>query len=473
MALPGQSPHPIGPSFVIVPMQSSVPGPSPFTRVTMATQSTTGPHVQYEPRHRTRSGTPRRLRRSLLLMTLAATALMTAGGGSTGPVLTSADTLADPTFPTSSSTPSQTAWDDPVVATSSRGTQHSARAGWRAGADRIDAIPDAAVVAYQRSAAVIDEASPGSRLHWTLLAAVGRVLTDHGRRGGHRVDDQGNVRPGIVGKPLLARGGKRVGDTEAGLLDADRRFDRPVGPMLLTPADWTVVGVDGDADGKRNPQDLDDASLALAVLLCTPGKDLRTIDGKRAALRRIDNANDFGRAVLEIDASYRRQLRSGAELVEPEPLTTLPELPSLPAQSSPKPDRTAPSRPPADSGTDSGVGPDNPAPEPDALPTSTEVTATYDSEGLQINATAVVSADGAAPTGGVAFALIGAGGVRIVQVPLAGGSATARFEVAAPGTYTVVASYAGTKDHSGSKSRYVVQVTVSPGGQASPPTDAR
>ena len=285
--------------------------------------------MQYEPRHRAQSGTGRHLRRSVLSTTLAAMALTTASGGSTAIVSTSADSRAAATPPgpnslASYSTPTQPVLADPVVATSSRRTQHTAGAGWGAGADRIDDLPDAAVVAYQRSAAVMHEASPGSRLHWTLLAAVGRVLTDHGLRGGHRVDDRGNVRPGIVGKPLLARGGKRVGDTEAGLLDQDRRFDRPVGPMLLTPADWTVVGVDGDADGKRNPQDLDDASLALAVLLCSLGEDLRTTKGKRAALRRINDAPDFGRAVLDVDVAYRRQLRSGAQQVEPVPLTTLP-----------------------------------------------------------------------------------------------------------------------------------------------------
>lgn len=440
--------------------------------------------MQYEPRHRAQSGTGRHLRRSVLSTTLAAMALTTASGGSTAIVFTSADSRAAATPPgpnslASYSTPTQPVWADPVVATSSRRTQHTAGAGWGAGADRIDDLPDAAVVAYQRSAAVMHEASPGSRLHWTLLAAVGRVLTDHGLRGGHRVDDRGNVRPGIVGKPLLARGGKRVGDTEAGLLDQDRRFDRPVGPMLLTPADWTVVGVDGDADGKRNPQDLDDASLALAVLLCSLGEDLRTTKGKRAALRRINDAPDFGRAVLDVDVAYRRQLRSGAQQVEPVPLTTLPELPYLPEEPTPstaKPDRTPLSRPPADSGTDSGDGPGEsptPAPEQGPLPTSTEVSATYDSEGLQISATAVVSADDAAPRGGVTFALIGPDGVRIAQASLAGGSATARFEVTAPGTYTIVASYAATKDYSGSKGRYVVQVTLPPAGEGSPPTDAR
>jgi hypothetical protein len=249
--------------------------------------------------------------------------------------------------------------------------------------------------------------------------------------------------------------------------------------MLLTPADWTVVGVDGDTDGKRNPQDLDDASLALAVLLCPPGEDLRTTAGKRAALRRINDTPDFVRAVLEVNAAYRRQLRSGAEQVEALALTTLTTLPTLPTLSTPptaKPDRTPLSHRPANFGTysgrepaednhssdqaDPGDGPDLPAPEPEPVPTSTEVTATYDSEGLQISATVVVSADGVTPTGWVTFTVTGPGGVNVANVPLAGGSATAGFQVTDPGTYTVAASYAGTENHSGSEDSIVVQVTV-------------
>ncbi len=443
-------------------------------------------HRANDPRHRGEPVTARRLRRSLLTTTLATMAITSAAsGGSSAFVLTGAATAAatpfGPTSPSSYSTPSEPVWDDPVVVTPSREAQRSPRDAWHAGADRIDEIPDAALAAYQRSAAVMDKASPGSRLHWTLLAAVGRVLTDHGLRGDHRVDDRGNVRPGIVGKPVLARGGQRVGDTEAGLLDKDRRFDRPVGPMLLTPADWSVVGVDGDTDGKRNPQDLDDASLALAVLLCAPGENLRTTEGKRAALPRINESPDFVRAVLEVEADYRRQLRSGAVQVETGPLTTLPELPSLPTRPTAKPDQapqSRQSRQPADSGivssrvpdvrnespdhADPDDGSDLPTPEPQPVPSSTDVTATYDSAGSQISATAVVRAAGLAPTGGVTFTLTGPNGAKVAQAALAGGSATAQFEVTNPGAYTVTAWYAGTEDHLGSEGSFVVQVTLPP-----------
>ena len=74
----------------------------------------------------------------------------------------------------------------------------------------------------------------------------------------------------------------------------------------------------------------------------------------------------------------------------------------------------------------------------------------------------MVSADGAAPTGGVTFTLTGPDGVKVAEVPLAGGSATARFAVTEPGTYTVAASYAGTENHSGSEGSFVVEVVLPP-----------
>ena len=438
--------------------------------------------MYYEPRHRANRLATRNLRRSMLSWSLAAMAVATATGGSPAFKLTGAEASADPLIgpaPVAPYTVSEPPLDDPVVVASVRRAAYSTAAGLRTGTDRLDDIPDAALAAYQRSAAVMKEAAPDSRLHWTLLAAVGRVLTDHGQRGDHRVGARGTVRPAIVGKPLRARGGHRIADTEAGLLDDDRQFDRPVGPMLLAPSDWTVAGVDGDTNGKRNPQDVDDASLAVAVLLCHTGEDLRTTKGKRAALRRINDNPHFVRSVLDVATDYRRQLRAEANQVETVPLTTLPTLPPLPmapTQPVAKPDRTAaPATPPADSDIDARDGHIVQTPEPQPEPqvesqpvaTSTAVIASYDADRLEISATAVVSAKGVAPTGGVTFTLSGPGGVTAAQVPLAGGSAAAVFAVRQAGTYTVTVSYSGTEKHSGSNGSYVVEVVVPPAPEPS------
>ena len=115
----------------------------------------------------------------------------------------------------------------------------------------------------------------GCNLPWELIAAIGRVESDHGRFGGNALDDEGVARPGIYGIALNGKNDTQdIADTDAGQYDDDTRFDRAVGPMQFIPSTWSVVGVDGDSDGTRNPQDIDDAALATAVYLCSGDDDL-------------------------------------------------------------------------------------------------------------------------------------------------------------------------------------------------------
>jgi hypothetical protein len=99
------------------------------------------------------------------------------------------------------------------------------------------------------------------------------VLTDHGRAHGSELDSEGVARPAVIGQRLSGRHGTpRVADTDAGLLDRDSKLDRAVGPMLLLPAVWSVVRVDADSGRTAQPQDVEDAALGAAVLLCAgPG----------------------------------------------------------------------------------------------------------------------------------------------------------------------------------------------------------
>ena len=86
--------------------------------------------------------------------------------------------------------------------------------------------------------------------------------------------------PASSASPLDGSNGTaEITDTDAGQYDNDQKFDRAVGPMQFIPSTWSVVGVDGDGDGKRNPQDIDDAALATAVYLCSGDDDLGTDAG--------------------------------------------------------------------------------------------------------------------------------------------------------------------------------------------------
>ncbi|HEX4976413.1 MAG TPA: lytic murein transglycosylase [Nocardioides sp.] len=166
-------------------------------------------------------------------------------------------------------------------------------------------IPAAALAAYQRAAQVIDSADPTCNIEWPLIAAIGRVESDHGRYGGNRLDDEGVSTPGIYGIPLDGSNGTaRISDTDAGELDNDGVFDRAVGPMQFIPSTWSVVGVDGDGDGVRNPQDIDDAALATAVYLCSGDEDLSTEAGQRGAVYRYNHSDKYVDLVLSIMRAY-------------------------------------------------------------------------------------------------------------------------------------------------------------------------
>ena len=112
--------------------------------------------------------------------------------------------------------------------------------GWsssRAVADTsIGGIPAAALGAYQRSAIVIDQADPRCHLEWSLLAAIGRVESNHGRYGGNVLNARGVSTPGIYGISLDgARGTARIPDTDEVGTTATRTSTGLSGPCSSSP----------------------------------------------------------------------------------------------------------------------------------------------------------------------------------------------------------------------------------------------
>ncbi|WGL52921.1 lytic murein transglycosylase [Nocardioides sp. BP30] len=166
-------------------------------------------------------------------------------------------------------------------------------------------IPAAALAAYQRAATVIDKADPTCNLSWQLVAAIGRVESNHGRSGGNTLNAQGIATPGIFGPVLDGAGGTTaIADTDGGQFDGDTSYDRAVGPMQFIPSTWSVVGVDADGDGKRDPQDINDAALAAAVYLCSGEEDLGTTAGQRTAVFRYNHSQSYVDTVLGVASAY-------------------------------------------------------------------------------------------------------------------------------------------------------------------------
>ncbi len=167
-------------------------------------------------------------------------------------------------------------------------------------------IPSAALSAYQRAAQIINAADKTCNIPWELIAAIGRVESDHGRYGGNVLSDKGVSQPGIYGIALNGKNGTQaIQDTDGGVLDKDTVYDRAVGAMQFIPGTWSVVKVDADGDGKRNPQDIDDSSLATAVYLCSGSDDLGTRKGQEAGVFRYNHSKSYVDLVLRIMAAYQ------------------------------------------------------------------------------------------------------------------------------------------------------------------------
>jgi hypothetical protein len=236
------------------------------------------------------------------------------------------------------------------------------------GAMTVTGIPAQALAAYKRAATLVDAADPGCRIDWALIAAIGKVESNHGRYGGNGIDKDGTVRPGIYGIPLNGQNATAViKDTDGGAFDRDSTWDRAVGPMQFIPGTWRTVGVDANGDGRKDPQNIVDASTATAVYLCSGPGDLSTTPGARAAVLRYNQSDAYADQVLAIAAGYRggytvvpdagltEAQRSGSPFLPTgEPQTMATYDPVLAAKPAPKPKpkpTTKPKPKPSEEGT--------------------------------------------------------------------------------------------------------------------------
>jgi hypothetical protein len=162
-------------------------------------------------------------------------------------------------------------------------------------------IPSRAVQAYQQAAVAADCGIP-----WTLVAAIGRVESDHGRFAGATLLSDGRSDPPVVGIPLDGRPGvAMIKDTDGGKWDGDRTYDRAVGPMQFIPGSWATFGVDGDGDGKADPFDIDDAAASAAKYLCKAGGgDLSSQAAQRNAVYSYNRSTAYVDSVMALAAVY-------------------------------------------------------------------------------------------------------------------------------------------------------------------------
>lgn len=174
-------------------------------------------------------------------------------------------------------------------------------------------IPDQALRAYGNAELIARESWPKCNLRWNTLAGIGWVETRHGTYNGnlfHRssLDEGGYPQPPIVGIALDGSNNTTVvPDSDGGAIDGDTEFDRAVGPMQFIASSWEHLGRDANGDGDADPNQIDDAALGAAALLCFGDRDLSTEEGWRAAVMNYNQSEDYLRKVAAAANSYAIQ----------------------------------------------------------------------------------------------------------------------------------------------------------------------
>jgi len=176
---------------------------------------------------------------------------------------------------------------------------------WVADTAQKTGIPARALAAYAGAALNLAQVKPQCGMSWNLLAGIGRVESDHGRHGGSSIGADGTATPPIYGPSLDGDGVALVKDSDGGAIDGDATGDRAVGPMQMIPEAWRNWHIDGNADGKEDPQNVEDSALAAARYLCRASTALDTEQGWRAAVTAYNDATTYIDAVARAADAYR------------------------------------------------------------------------------------------------------------------------------------------------------------------------
>ena len=170
----------------------------------------------------------------------------------------------------------------------------------------VAGIPPVPLTAYRRAAHAQASLTPGCHLPWWLLAGIGFVESGHAHSGGSdHAGWRGVARPPIYG-PVLdgSYGFKAIHDTDNGVLDGDKRWDRAVGPMQFLPSTWRSWAPSGQFDGHANPQNIFAAARATAGYLCASGSDLSQHHPLALAVYSYNHSFNYVRLVLSVGARY-------------------------------------------------------------------------------------------------------------------------------------------------------------------------
>lgn len=202
--------------------------------------------------------------------------------------------------------------EPPVAAEAPPIAQGRVDAAWVRNTSRATRIPSRVLRAYVTATGRVNATEPRCELAWNTIAAIGKIESVHGAVYGSSIGADGVARPRIRGIALDGDGVRAIADTDGGELDGDRTWDRAVGPMQFIPTTWARWGSDGDGDGRRDPQDVDDAALAAGRYLCSTGKVLGSRDGWLRAVVTYNHSTEYVRKASRTATRYAESSASFA-----------------------------------------------------------------------------------------------------------------------------------------------------------------
>jgi membrane-bound lytic murein transglycosylase B len=164
-------------------------------------------------------------------------------------------------------------------------------------------IPVTVLRAYLNAKHTVRAANPVCHISLSLISAIGRVESDHAL-GGY-LDKYGRTLTPILGPRLDGHPGvKSISDSDGGLYDGDKTYDRAVGPMQFIPGTWKLWATDGNGDKIGDPSNIWDASLSAAWYLCASGRDLRDPKALKAAILSYNGSENYYKLVLAWSVAY-------------------------------------------------------------------------------------------------------------------------------------------------------------------------
>lgn len=251
------------------------------------------------------SAPTRSSRRRWLWPTLTATLAVLGAGALVAaafvPTSSGRPDATDPPTSTTMATAAPTPTPSPSTAPTATDTPISELAdpGWLTRIAASGNIPERALRAYAGAAIDVSRTTPSCGLGWNTLAAIGLVETEHGSMNDATLRPDGTVAPAIIGIPLDGNGTIPVPDTDRGSIDGDSTWDRAVGPMQFIPSTWEKAAQDGNLDGKKDINQIDDAALATAMHLCEVGGDLTQPENWIAAISAYNPSVPYNNRVAE------------------------------------------------------------------------------------------------------------------------------------------------------------------------------